>query len=186
MLPRLSDMACNSRYSLNADDVWLKVMQVIGHVPVVAATANQIIRQIFLLLRHRHGIALHTFQTHKRKHSATPIPRQAVMMSFLRIHLHTLLCTMLLKKPSPFLSEMMPLTNSSDSNWLRAGGIPSTPLPVNHIFLIASSYAFCASSSSAFAFSKFRSADSRLAVAIASFCLDWRNASDACCDLIPA
>ena len=43
-------------------------------------------------------------------------------MSFLRIHLHTLLCTMLLKKPSPFLSEMMPLTNSSDSNWLRAGG----------------------------------------------------------------
>ena len=32
--------------ALKADDVWLKVMQVIGHVPVVAATANQIIANI--------------------------------------------------------------------------------------------------------------------------------------------
>ena len=32
--------------SLNADDVWLKVMQVIGRVPVVCATQNQVIANI--------------------------------------------------------------------------------------------------------------------------------------------
>ena len=46
MPPETFDMAAIRATALNADDVWLKVMQVIGHVPVVAATANQIIANI--------------------------------------------------------------------------------------------------------------------------------------------
>lgn len=46
MPPETFDMDVIRATSLNADDVWLKVMQVIGRVPVVAATDNQIIANI--------------------------------------------------------------------------------------------------------------------------------------------
>lgn len=46
MPPETFDMDVIRATSLNADDVWLKVMQVIGRVPVVAATDNQVIANI--------------------------------------------------------------------------------------------------------------------------------------------
>lgn len=46
MPPEAFDMDAIRATSLNADDVWLKVMQVVGRVPVVPATANQVIANI--------------------------------------------------------------------------------------------------------------------------------------------
>ncbi|WP_221339827.1 glycosyltransferase family A protein [Bifidobacterium colobi] len=37
------DMEAIRRTALRADDIWIKVMQVVGRVPVVAATSNQVI-----------------------------------------------------------------------------------------------------------------------------------------------
>lgn len=46
MPPETFDMEAICATSLNADDVWLKVMQVVGGVPVVSATVNQVIANI--------------------------------------------------------------------------------------------------------------------------------------------
>lgn len=46
MPPETFDEDTIRKTSLNADDVWLKVMQVCGRVPVVAATSNQVIANI--------------------------------------------------------------------------------------------------------------------------------------------